>query len=435
MNSSNYSDKPADPELDQTSERQKLIGLGKRSISKSYYPELKTRLDELEQFRALLDRVNDAIFVVDPDTGMILDTSGSTHTLLNCSLQKIKGSLFKNILPQHIRRYADNLFNNETKTTRLETEFRCPETKDSPSVPVEMTLQLVSLGDTRRAIIVARDISERKRNERALKQSHDLLEIRVQERTKELDQANKAKSDFLSTVSHELRTPLTAVLGFTKIIRKKMIDSILPALAHTEGPRLQREAEQIMKNIDIITSEGNRLTSLIDNVLDLAKMEAQKVSYNLTPLQPEEFIQRSVDAISSLFDGTNLVLLLEIEPDLPRVMGDLDRLIQVMVNLFSNGVKFTSEGTITCSARRVGDNVRISVSDTGIGIPADLLETVFEEFSQVGGNKSDRPRGTGLGLPICRHIIEKHGGHIWAESHIRKGSEFAFTLPAMKESP
>jgi PAS domain S-box-containing protein len=433
MNSSNYTDKPADQEPDQTSERQKLIGLGKRSISKSYYPELKTRLDELEQFRALLDRVNDAIFVVDPNTGKILDTSGSTHTLLNCGPTEIIGSLFKNILPQHIRRHADNLFNNETKTTRLETEFRCPGTNGSPSVPVEMTLQLVSLGDTRRAIIVARDISERKRNERALKQSHDLLEIRVQERTKELDQANKAKSEFISIVSHELRTPLTAVLGFTKIIRKKLIDSILPALAHAEGPRLQREAEQIMKNIDIITSEGNRLTSLIDNVLDLAKMEAQKVSYTLTPLQPEEFIQRSVDAISSLFDDTNLVLLLEMEPGLPKVMGDLDRLIQVMVNLFSNGVKFTSEGTVTCSARRVGDNVRISVSDTGIGIPADLLETIFEEFTQVGEDMSDRPRGTGLGLPICRHIIEKHGGHIWAESHIRTGSEFAFTLPAIEE--
>eukprot|EP00831_Metopus_contortus_P000582 TRINITY_DN10216_c0_g3_i1.p1 TRINITY_DN10216_c0_g3~~TRINITY_DN10216_c0_g3_i1.p1 ORF type:complete len:706 (-),score=125.11 TRINITY_DN10216_c0_g3_i1:408-2525(-) len=435
MSSSKFTDKSADSDRDQTVERQKLIGLGKRSISKSYYPELKNRLEELEQFRTLLDRVNDAIFVVDADTGTILDTSGSTHILLDCDPDQIKGSQFKDILPQHIRRHADNLFNNETKTVNLEMEFNCSNRKDPLSIPVDLTLQLVTLGDKRRAIIVARDIRERKRNERALKQSHDLLELRVQERTKELAQANKAKSEFLSIVSHELRTPLTAVLGFTKIIRKKLVESILPALKHLEGKRLQKETAQILLNIDIIISEGNRLTSLIDNVLDLAKMEANKVVYTLTPLHPEEFIKRSVDAVSSLFDSNNLVLSLDVEPDLPQILGDIDRLIQVMVNLFSNSVKFTSEGSVICSARRVGDNVRVSVSDTGIGIPEGCLEYLFGGFTHIGEGASDRPRGTGLGLPICRHIIEEHGGHIWAENCIDKGSRFAFTLPVLKPSP
>ena len=116
----------AEPKPDPTSEREKLIGLGKRSISKSYYPELKSRLDELEHFRALLDRVSDAILVVDAETGIILDVSGSTHTMLSCGTAGLVGMPFKDLLPAHIARYATNLFNTESDTLNLETEFCCP---------------------------------------------------------------------------------------------------------------------------------------------------------------------------------------------------------------------------------------------------------------------------------------------------------------------
>ncbi|WP_316896412.1 PAS domain-containing sensor histidine kinase [Pseudodesulfovibrio indicus] len=431
MTSSKYSSKAADRLPDPASEREKLIGLGKRSISKSYYPELKSRLDELEHFRALLDRVNDAIFVVDVDSGRVIDISGAADILLRCSGDAIRGMQFKDILPDHIRRHADNLFNNESKTIRLETEFRCPGDTGGCPVPVDMTLSLVSFRDERQAIIVARDISERKRNELALKQSHDLLELRVRERTKELDRANRAKSEFLSIVSHELRTPLTAVLGFAKIIRKKLTETVFPALQGNEDEKLGREMEVIGKNLEIIASEGHRLTTLINDVLDLAKMEANKIEYAKVEVRPEEFITKSVDATSSLFEDARLVLLLDVEPDLPLVLADLDRLIQVMVNLFSNAVKFTNKGMITCSARRVGNSVRVSVADTGVGIPKEMLESVFEEFTQVSDGLSDRPRGTGLGLPICKHIIEGHGGHIWAERRVDRGSKFVFTLPAL----
>ena len=434
MSSSRSSKQAADPVPVQTTEREKLIGLGKRSISKSYYPELKSRLDELEHFRALLDRVNDAIFVVDADSGVILDISGAADALLGCGPEQLRGMSFKDILPPHIRRHANNLFHNETKTVRLETEFTCPTCQGQPPVPVDLTLSLVSFQDKRQAIIVARDISERKRTERALKRSHDQLEIRVRERTKELDQANRAKSEFLSTVSHELRTPLTAVLGFAKVTRKKLISSIFPALDQVADDDLKKEMEVVRKNLEIIAGEGQRLTSLINDVLDLAKMEANRVEYAMAPVHPEEFINKTVEVTSSLFDDNDLTLTLNIEPHLPKVRGDMDRLMQVMVNLFSNAVKFTSQGGITCTARTVDETVRISVADTGIGIQPGLLESIFEEFTQAGEHLSNRPAGTGLGLTICKHIVHEHGGNIWAESKPGHGSKFIFTLPALKNA-
>lgn len=418
--------------VDQAEEREKLIGLGKRSISKSYYPELKKRLDELEHFRALLDRVSDAIFVVDAATGTILDASGSTETMLGCSPEALNGQAFQELLPKHIARYSSNLFNSKSDNLSLETEFCCPSCPGQMPVPVEMSLRIVEHEGKTRAVIVARDISERKRNEEALRKSHDELEIRVRERTRELDRANRAKTEFLSIVSHELRTPLTSVIGFAKIIRKKLIEGIYPFVNHKENAKLCKEMSRVRKNIDIIVSEGDRLTALINDVLDLAKLEADKVEYRMEPVSPNDFIRRSMDASNALFLDSGLTLLADIESDLPSVKGDRDRLIQVMVNLFSNGVKFTEKGTITCRARKVGEHIRISVTDTGMGIPEELSTTIFDKFTQAQESLADRPKGTGLGLPICRNIIEGHQGHIWVESTPGKGSKFVFTIPIMK---
>jgi PAS domain S-box-containing protein len=421
----------ADRDKNHAADREKLIGLGKRSISKSYYPELRKRLDELERFRALLDRVSDTIFVVDADTGIVLDVSGSTRAMLDCGASSLVGTPFKRLLPDHISRHADNLFHSETKKIRLETELICPDKKRDP-IPVDISLQLVTHRDKRRAIIVARDISERKRSEEALKKSHDLLEIRVRERTRELDRANRAKSEFLSVVSHELRTPLTSLLGFAKVIRKRLNKTIFP-LIDTKDEKVIKAITQIGENMDIMAAEGDRLTALINDVLDLAKLEANKVEFKMAPVAPGEFIKRAVLATSSIIEDSGLIPLLDIEPDLPPIRGDLDRLIQVMVNLISNAVKFTSQGTITCRARLVGDNVHISVSDTGVGIPPSKLDAIFEEFTQADESLENRPRGTGLGLAICRNIVFGHGGYIWVESEEQQGSTFIFTLPVLQE--
>ncbi|WP_419786092.1 ATP-binding protein [Pseudodesulfovibrio sp.] len=413
-------------------ERAKLIGLGKRSISKSYYPELRARLEELERFRTLLDQVSDSIFVVDGASGRIVDAIGAVGSMLGCDAENLKGVEFSRLLPEHIARYAENLFSNENEVLQLETEFRCPTCDNARTVPVEMSLRIVDQMKERWVVIVARDISERRRNEEALRKSHDQLEIRVRERTRELDRANRAKSEFLSIVSHELRTPLTSVLGFAKIIRKKLADTIFPAVREGPDEKVVREMDRVSRNVDIIVSEGERLTALINDVLDLAKLEADRIEYRMEPMDPKDFIKRSMKVSDALFEEAGLTFLAEIEDDLPLVQGDRDRLIQVMVNLFSNAVKFTDSGNVSCRAEKAGDYVKISVSDTGIGIAPKLLSTIFEKFVQGESSLADRPRGTGLGLPICRHIIEGHGGHIWAESEEGVGSRFVFTLPVHK---
>lgn len=421
--------KRADDRPDQTDERAKLIGLGKRSISKSYYPELKKRLDELEHFRAMLDRVSDAIFVVDAATGAILDVAGSTRKMLGCGGDTLVGMPFPRLLPEHIARYSSNLFNNRSDHLQLETEFCCPDCTDQSPVPVEMSMRLTDVDGKPRAVVVARDISERKRNEEALRRSHDELEIRVQERTKELDRANRAKSEFLSIVSHELRTPLTSVLGFAKIIRKKLLGDIFPAVRHDKDGKVDKTMDRVSKNVDIIVSEGERLTALINDVLDLAKLEANKIEYRMEPVNPKDFVERSLEATVSLFEDSDVRLIVEIEPNLPPVLGDFDRLIQVMVNLISNAVKFTEQGSITCRARRTTDHVRISVTDTGVGIPKELQGSIFDKFIQGEDSLADRPRGTGLGLAICKQIVEGHNGFIWMEPNPGQGSRFVFTLP------
>jgi signal transduction histidine kinase/DNA-binding response OmpR family regulator len=242
------------------------------------------------------------------------------------------------------------------------------------------------------------------------------------------EEADAAKSSFLSTVSHELRTPLTSVLGFAKIIKKRLEDRIFP-LVPTDDRRVAQTIQQVDDNLKVVVSEGERLTKLIDDVLDLAKIEAGKLEWHMEPVAVGDVIEHATAATSSLLDQKGLTLVKDVAGDLPTITGDRDRLIQVVINLISNAVKFTDRGSVTCRARRQGNDVVVSIVDTGVGIaPADQPK-VFERFKQVGDTLTDKPKGTGLGLPICREIVEHHGGRIWVESAIGAGSSFAFTLP------
>lgn len=242
---------------------------------------------------------------------------------------------------------------------------------------------------------------------------------------KEVDQM---KTDFISTVSHELRTPLTSVLGFAKLIQKKLEDVVLPAV-NQENNKVQRTVKQVRENLNIIVAEGDRLTSLINDVLDIAKIEAGKVEWNMQPLNVTELIERAIAATTVLAQAGNLQIAREIAPDLPEVMGDRDRLIQVLINLLSNAIKFTEQGTVTCRAQRQQDSVVISIVDQGIGIAPEDQPKVFEKFKQVGEVMTDKPKGTGLGLPICKQIVEHHNGQLWVESQLGQGSTFSFNLP------
>jgi PAS domain S-box-containing protein len=241
------------------------------------------------------------------------------------------------------------------------------------------------------------------------------------------------KTDFISTVSHELRTPLTSVMGFANIIRKKFKDTFL-TLPEIEDKKIKKTADQIESNLDIIISEGKRLTSLINDVLDIAKMEAGKIDWNDENLSMKDVIGHAVTSTVSLFEQKGLNVVTEVEDNLPEIFGDKDRFIQVLINLISNAVKFTDSGNITIGAKVKNSNIIVSVKDQGIGISKENSLKVFEKFKQVGDTLTDKPKGTGLGLPICKQIIEHYGGKIWVESEEGKGSVFCFTVPYDKNA-
>lgn len=243
---------------------------------------------------------------------------------------------------------------------------------------------------------------------------------------KEVDQV---KTDFISTVSHELRTPLTSILGFAKIVSKKLEDTIFPKVHQAEDVKIQRVIKQVAQNIDIMVSEGERLTKLINDVLDIAKMEAGRIDWNIQHFSVYELIKQASSATSALFEQKGLELLVDIQENLPHVLGDRDRLLQVVINLISNALKFTEQGSVTCKATYTEHEVTISVIDTGIGIPEVDQPKIFEKFKQVGNPLTNKPKGTGLGLSICQEIVKHHGGKIWVESEIGQGSIFSFTLP------
>jgi len=261
-----------------------------------------------------------------------------------------------------------------------------------------------------------------------LKESNDEL-LEANEKLKELE---KMKSDFLSTVTHELRTPLTSVLGFSKIIKKRLEEVILP-LVNCSDPKVNKAVKQVQDNVGIIIAEATRLTQLINDVLDIAKMESGKTDWKNEPLSVAEVIERAIAATTSLFEQKGICLLTEIQEGLPVIHGDRDRLIQTVINLLSNAVKFTDQGSVTCKARLAGNELLVSVIDTGIGIAPENHEKVFEEFRQVGDTLVNKPKGTGLGLAICKQIVEHHGGRIWVESELGKGSNFTFALPVKEE--
>jgi GAF domain-containing protein/CheY-like chemotaxis protein len=251
--------------------------------------------------------------------------------------------------------------------------------------------------------------------------------------SKAAEKANEAKSAFLSTVSHELRTPLTSVLGFAKIIRKRLEEKIFPTIDKTDTKN-EKVVNQITENLGVVIAEGERLTHLINDVLDLAKIEAGKMEWNYDNVSLAEVAERAIAATTSLFDQKGLKLEKQIEPDLPTISGDRDKLIQVIINLISNAVKFTNQGSVTCRVYQQNEELVVDIADTGIGIAAVDHAAVFEQFKQVGGDTlTDKPKGTGLGLPICKQIVEHHGGRIWLQSEPGKGSTFSFAIPIVKK--
>jgi len=231
----------------------------------------------------------------------------------------------------------------------------------------------------------------------------------------ELEQASRAKSDFLANMSHELRTPMNAILGFTEMITDGVYGEVPP---------------EIREPVADINTCGKQLLRLINDVLDLSKIEAGQLSLQLADYSVKEMLQGVFVAVEPLATNKSLALKLDVAQGLPPARGDERRLSQVVLNLVGNAIKFTDTGEVKIAARFVDGSVTISVTDTGPGIATDQQQKIFEEFQQADNSSTRAKGGTGLGLAISRRIVEMHGGKLWVESEVGKGSVFAFTLPA-----
>ncbi len=237
----------------------------------------------------------------------------------------------------------------------------------------------------------------------------------IADKSRQLEAASRHKSEFLANMSHELRTPLNAIIGFSEVLLERMF-----------GEVNDKQTEYLQ---DILSS-GQHLLSLINDILDLSKIEAGRMELALARFHLPQALENAVTLVKERAARHGIALKLHVDPPLGEFVGDERKIKQVLLNLLSNAVKFTPEGgRITVKAVLTDGSVEISVSDTGIGIAPGDQGAIFEEFRQVGGAEARKQEGTGLGLTLTKKFVEMHGGRIWVESEVGRGSTFTFTLP------
>jgi signal transduction histidine kinase/CheY-like chemotaxis protein len=236
-------------------------------------------------------------------------------------------------------------------------------------------------------------------------------------REEALRRVDKLKDEFLANTSHELRTPLNGIIGLSE----SLFDNI--------------QGEGLKEDLSMIISSGKRLASLVNDILDFSKLKNFDIELQKKALDLQSVVEIVLRINKPLISGKDLLLKNSVSNDLPAIEGDENRLQQIFNNLIGNAVKFTESGSIEISAIKKGKEISIKVSDTGIGIPEKKRKLIFEEFQQADGSISREYAGTGLGLSISKHLVELHGGRMWVESELNKGSDFFFTLPVSKEKP
>ena len=236
----------------------------------------------------------------------------------------------------------------------------------------------------------------------------------IEQKSHELEVASQHKSQFLANMSHELRTPLNAILGYTELI----VDEIYGKVPGKISDVLNR-----------VQKSGRHLLGLINDVLDLSKIEAGQLSLSVSEYSFQDAVQSVVTSVESLAREKGLRLTIKVAPKLPVGRGDERRIVQVLLNLVGNAIKFTEAGEVVIRVDAADESFVVAVSDTGPGIPKDQQDRIFEEFQQVDDSSTRTKGGTGLGLAIAKRIIELHGGRLWVESTPGKGATFSFSLP------
>jgi len=372
-----------------------------------------------ERYRGLVNHVRLGIFRSTPEpNGRFLEVNPAMEEITGYSREELlKMSVSKlYVYPEEREAILQEIASATGKTTK-EPHFR---KKDGTEIIASDTKVAVR-DDTGKILYldaIIEDITERKRMEEDLQEKNRQLvkqQQELMEKTRELEVASQAKSEFLAHMSHELRTPLNVIIGFSEL----MLDGV-PGEINNE----QRQC------LDDVLSSGKHLLDLINEVLDLAKIESGTLKLRLADITLTDVLEELTRTMTPILAPRKQSLDIEVEEGLPPVHADKGKLRQVLLNLLSNATKFTPDGgKLRIEAVRKDHSCQVSVVDNGIGIKKEDQKRLFEPFHQLDNPLSGEKGGTGLGLAVVKQIIEKHGGKIWMESEYGKGSRFTFTLP------
>jgi PAS domain S-box-containing protein len=384
----------------------------------------KSRESENMRFRALLEAAPDAIIEVDQE-GRIVLLNGVAEELFGYEREELLGQLIEILVPANVR--AGHHKHRQTywghpSTRPMGTGLKLEgQRKDGSLFPVEISLSPVHLKDGFRVAAFIRDVSERRFAEEQLGaiQASYTKELaaknrELETRNEEVERANHLKSEFLSGMSHELRTPLHTIVGFTELLEEE-----------TQGP-LNDKQRRFIRHIH---KDSQHLLALINDVLDLSKIESGRLELQREAFPLIEALDETVSSVRPRCDAKSIQIEVKASYG-SELYADRLRFKQILFNLLSNAAKFTPElGRICVEVSWRKSFVEVSVTDTGIGIPASQHESVFDKFYQVGQRQAGGLEGTGLGLAITRHLVEEHGGSIQLESEPGKGSRFTFSIP------
>ncbi len=406
-------------------------GIGKRSFFKALLDKKMGIMETIRKveskFGGILESLPDAIVIVDK-LGIIQFVNSETEKLLGYARAEMVGSNIEKLMPSQHRNahHAQrNSFweNPKSRPMGLAGQNINARGKDGSEFPVTISLNKIEIEEGIFVLAAIRDISYQKKIERELTEARIQAELATevaQIAQAKAESAMKSKQQFLANMSHEIRTPMTAIIGFSKVVLK------------TDLTAKQREY------ISAIKTSSDSLLVLINDILDLAKVDAGKMTFESAPFQ----LEKDITAMLHLFDlklkEKNLLLITDYDTSIPKVLlGDAVRLNQIVLNLVSNAIKFTMQGTITVSIRLLNESeeratVEFAVSDTGIGLEENMIPTIFENFQQATGSTARLFGGTGLGLAIVKQLVERQGGAINVKSVVNDGSTFNFTLPFQK---
>lgn len=372
-----------------------------------------------QRLRDLLDAAPDAILEVDQQ-GRILLLNGMTEKLFGYSREELVGQPVELLIPENLRaRHAHHRHDYyASPATRpmgsgLSLEGK---RKDGSCFPVEISLSPVKSGEGLGVTAIIRDITERRKAEERYRSIQEKYTQELQFRNREVERADRLKTEFLSSVSHELRTPLHTIIGFSELLAEQL-----------KGP-LNEDQQRFVGHIH---RDSMHLLELINQILDLSKIEAGRLELESENFALPGVIDEVMSSIRPLGEAKSIQIVTELDSTI-TIAADRLRFKQILLNLLGNAVKFTpEEGRICVDAKPTGGFVEISVRDNGIGIPEEERETVFEKFHQVRKTTAmARHDGTGLGLAISKALVELHGGRIWVESQPSNGSRFVFTIPS-----